>query len=103
MGKLDQDTGARAWRLNSSTSRTSRVQAKLKAQQKMHQSAMPPWGRKAPCAATLNATQVNSKAATRIQSSWEVGNTTSGMMGNHNQSRDESGFCSPARVKRLNA
>ncbi|KAA8582629.1 hypothetical protein FQN60_006300 [Etheostoma spectabile] len=58
MGKLVQDTGARAWRPNCSTSRTSRVQAKLNAQQKMHQSAMPPWGSRAPCAATLNATQL---------------------------------------------
>ncbi|KAI3376251.1 hypothetical protein L3Q82_016760, partial [Scortum barcoo] len=71
MGKLVQDTGVRAWRPHCSTSRTSRVQAKLNAQQKMHQSAMPPWGSEAPCAATLNATQVNSRAATRTHSSWE--------------------------------
>lgn len=83
MGKLDQDTGTRGWRPNCSTSRTRRVQAKLKAQQKIHQSAMPPWSSKAPCATTLNATQVNSKAAIRTQSSWEMAHTSCGMMESH--------------------
>lgn len=81
MGKLDQETGALAWRPNCSTSRTSRVPAKLNAQQKIHQSVMPIWESPAPCTATLKATQANTRAARRTHSSWEVGTTNNGMMG----------------------
>ena len=77
MGKLFQETGRRAWRLSASASRTSRVRAKLKAQQKMHQSAV--LSRLAPWAATLNAVQVHSSAATRTQSNWDVGRMINGM------------------------
>ena len=81
MGKLDQDTGILGWRPNCCTSSTSRVHEKLNAQQKIHQSAMPPCGSEAACAAALKATQVNNRAATRTHSSWEVGKTISGMLG----------------------